>query len=184
MPKNIQGDVNLYLVGFMGTGKSTIGRRVAEDLRMQFVDSDHAIEKGCQMSVPEIFEKHGESYFRELERAFVESGHPDSGMVVACGGGLVVQAGMLETLQERGVVVCLVASEETIVQRVSSNPNRPLLQVEDPVGRIRKLIAERSPIYRKVNTQIMTDHRPVINVVGHVARTYLHEASRFRKNRG
>ncbi|MGB0370543.1 MAG: shikimate kinase [Opitutales bacterium] len=174
--------VNLYLVGFMGTGKSTIGRRVAEELKMRFVDSDHAIEKKYRMAIPEIFEKHGEAHFRALEREFVDTGHPKRGMVVACGGGLVVQDGMLETLENKGIVVCLVASEETIIQRVSSNPNRPLLNVDDQRERIRKLIAEREPIYRKVNTQLMTDMRPVPSVVGHLARTYLHEAARF-KNR-
>ena len=170
---------NLYLVGFMGTGKSTIGRRAAEVLKMRFVDSDHAIERTAGMSIPEIFEKHGEPHFRELEKAFIEEGHSSSGNIVSCGGGLIVQPGMLEIVEKKGIVICLVASLETILARVSGNQNRPLLDVKDQEDRIRNLLTEREPIYRRVNTQIMTDHRPIGSVVQHLTRTYIHEAKRF-----
>ena len=165
----------------MGTGKSTIGRRVADDLRMNFVDSDHAIESQAGTKISEIFEQRGEAYFRELEKAFIESGHPSSGMVVACGGGLVVQPGMLELLETKGVVVCLVASEATILQRVATNRNRPLLDVDDQEQRIRRLLQEREPVYKRVNSRIMTDHRPVGRVVVHVTRTYLDEVRRMKR---
>ena len=181
MQKKVHNGVNLYLVGFMGTGKSTIGRRVAEELKMTFVDSDNAIEKVAGMRVSEIFEKHGEAHFRTLEREFVDDGHPAGGTVVACGGGLIVQPGMLELLQTKGVIVCLVASEETILNRVSGNRNRPLLNVEDQSKHVHELLKEREPIYKRVNTRIMTDHRPVSSVVIHLIRSYHDEARRFSK---
>ncbi|MGB0290131.1 MAG: shikimate kinase, partial [Opitutales bacterium] len=90
---------NLYLVGFMGVGKSVIGRRLAGELGMRFVDTDHAIEKAQGCSIAEIFKKEGEARFREYERSFIESGHAATGYVVACGGGLVVQPGMVDLLR-------------------------------------------------------------------------------------
>ena len=110
---------NLYLVGFMGTGKTTIGRAVAYRLKYQLLDSDHEIERQEDRTVAEIFDEQGEDYFRELERRFIDKGHAETNCVVACGGGLVVQPGMLDKLQKKGVVVCLHASLETILQRTS-----------------------------------------------------------------
>ena len=107
-------DANLYLVGFMGTGKSTVGRQVARQLEFQFLDSDHEIERGEGKPVAKIFAEEGEARFRALERAFIEEGHPANRCVIACGGGLVVPDGMLDLLRRRGVVVCLHAPIETI----------------------------------------------------------------------
>ena len=116
-------DVNLYLVGFMGTGKTTVGRAVAQRLGFHLLDSDHEIERLQKKNIPEIFTQDGEPAFRALEHAFIERGHPAQRTVVACGGGLVVQPGMLDLLQSKGVVVCLHASIETILARM---PNAQL----------------------------------------------------------
>src|SRR5687768_5670956 len=91
--------VNLYLVGFMGTGKSTVGRVLAQRLGMRVLDSDAEIERRAGQSITEIFAARGEAGFRELEREFVESGHPAEGCIVACGGGLVLQEGMIPRLR-------------------------------------------------------------------------------------
>ena len=163
---------NLYLVGFMGVGKSAIGRRVAKELGYRFLDSDHCIEKEQGRAIPEIFEAQGESAFRAMERRFIESGHPDGGCVVSCGGGLVVQEGMKELLKEKGVVICLFASVESILERTSRNSNRPLLNVENPEARIRQLLAEREPIYMDSGACITTDGRTIPDVVRHMVRTY------------
>ena len=135
---------NLYLVGFMGTGKTTVGRVLAKRLSMRFMDSDQEIETVQGRKIPEIFADRGEAFFRSLERAFVEGGHPDRGCIVACGGGLVMQEGMIEALRARGIVACLFASAETILKRTSANKNRPLLDVEDPAKRIRELLAQQT----------------------------------------
>jgi len=169
-------DVNLYLVGFMGTGKTTVGRAVAQRLGFQALDSDYEIERAAGKTVAQIFAEEGEPAFRARERAFVEGGHPDHGVVVACGGGLIVPPGMLERLQAKGVVICLHATVATILQRTAANRTRPLLNVDDPEARIRQLYAEREPIYQRAGTLILTDSRPLHDVVLHVLRTYRREA--------
>ena len=172
---------NLYLVGFMGTGKTTIGRAVAFRLKYQLFDSDHEIEREEQRTIPEIFATEGEAYFRKLERRFVEVGHPASQCVVACGGGLVVQPGMLNFLRTKGIVICLHASLETVLTRTSTNRNRPLLDVEDPRERIRTLYAEREPIYKRAGAVILTDQRPASDIISHVMRTYRREVNDWAK---
>ncbi|MBX3750631.1 MAG: shikimate kinase [Opitutaceae bacterium] len=177
-------DVNLYLVGFMGTGKSTVGRLVAQRLGFRLLDSDQEIEQQQGRTIAEIFAQDGEPAFRTLERTFVESGHPAERAVVACGGGLVVQPGLADELRRRGVVVCLHASLATVLDRTSRHRHRPLLNVEDPAERIRTLYAAREPVYRNAGTVILTDGRPLGEVVAHVLRVWRREATDFARARG
>ena len=156
----------------MGVGKSAIGRRVARELGYRFIDSDHRIEKQVGQKISAIFEDEGEARFRAYEREFIESGHPEDGCVVSCGGGLVVQEGMQELLKSKGVVICLFASIESIIERTSRNKKRPLLNVENPEARIRELLAEREPIYMDSGACITTDGRTIPEVVKHMLRTY------------
>lgn len=174
-------DVNLYLVGFMGTGKTTVGRVVAQRLGFALLDSDHEIEREQKLTIPELFAQRGEPAFRALERAFIEQGHPATRTVVACGGGLVVQPGMLPLLQARGVVVCLHASLETILARTARARNRPLLEVENPEERIRTLYAAREAIYRAAGTMVLTDSRPLADIAAHVARVWQRDARDFAR---
>jgi len=176
--------VNLYLVGFMGTGKSTVARVLANRLGMLWMDSDLQIENEQGRPIQEIFARDGEETFRKLERAFIETGHPDKGVIVSCGGGLVIQPGMIDLLKSKGVVVCLLASPEMIYERTRSNANRPLLNVPDPMDRIRSILKERAPYYRMAGTQILTDHRPLTEVVLHVSRVYSREAREFLRGHG
>lgn len=171
-----QPQTNLYLVGFMGTGKTTIGKAVAARLDFDFLDSDAEIEKRAGKPIAEIFSGEGEAVFRQYEREFIESGHPVSGQVVACGGGLVVPDGMLERVKRLGVVICLSASAESILQRTRSNTARPLLNVPDPEARIRSMLAEREPIYRRAGTVLLTDGRGLPELVQNVMRIYRREA--------
>ena len=172
-----QSEPNLYLVGFMGTGKTTIGRAVAHRLQYTLLDSDHEIENQQGKPIPEIFAQEGEAQFRVMERTFIESGHPTSRSVVACGGGLVVQPGMLQLLKSKGVLICLHASLETILKRTSTNRNRPLLDVENPMDRIQALYAEREPVYKRAGAVILTDHRPTSDIIAHVLRVYRRESA-------
>ena len=167
---------NLYLVGFMGTGKTTIGRAVAHRLQFTLLDSDHEIESQQGKPIPEIFAQEGEAHFRSMERAFIQTGHPGKRCVVACGGGLVVQPGMLSLLKSKGVLICLHASLETILKRTSANRNRPLLDVENPMDRIKALYAEREPVYKRAGAVILTDHRPASDIISHVLRVYRRES--------
>ena len=174
-------DVNLYLVGFMGTGKTTIGRIVAHRMGFALLDSDHEIERKQGRSIPQIFASDGEPAFRKMESEFVHGGHPRTRTVVACGGGLVVQPGILETLRGAGVVICLHASLETILRRTQGNRNRPLLDVDDPRERIRTLYAAREPIYNQAGTVILTDGRAMLDIVQHVLRAYRREVPEFAR---
>ncbi len=172
-------DVNLYLVGFMGTGKTTVGRAAAQRLGFAFLDSDHEIERTSGRTIPELFAGEGEAAFRAREREFALAGHPAERTVVACGGGLVVQPGMAEVLRDRGVVVCLHASVDTILERTGRQSDRPLLDVADPAERVRTLLAEREPAYRRAGSLILTDARPLRDVVAHVVRVWRREAEEF-----
>lgn len=170
-------DTNLYLVGFMGTGKSTVGRQVARQLNFEFLDSDHEIERRQGRPVAQIFAEEGETKFRALEREFIEHGHPERKCVISCGGGLVVPPGMLELLRGRGVVICLHAPIETILRRTLHATHRPLLQVDDPAQRLRELYAQREEIYRRTGTMVLTDKRPLREITAHVLRVYRQEAT-------
>ena len=174
-------DVNLYLVGFMGTGKSTVGRLAARRIGFRLIDSDHEIERLQNRTIAEIFTQEGEAAFRLMEREFIETGHPRERTIIACGGGLVVQPGMLDRLRTKGVVICLHASFETVLERTQRNRNRPLLAVDDPMKRIRELYAEREPIYKQAGTVILTDSRPLNEVGAHVVRAWRREAADFAR---
>lgn len=174
-----QPNANLYLVGFMGVGKTTVGRALAHKLNYMLLDSDAEIERLSGKRIPEIFETEGEEGFRRREKEFIEAGHPASGCVVACGGGLIIPPGMLELVKSKGVVVCLHATVETILRRTAGNRHRPLLNVEDPDVRVRTLFEQREPIYRKAGTMVLTDSRSLHDIVAHVYRIYRREAPLF-----
>jgi shikimate kinase len=168
----------------MGTGKTTVGRVVAHRIGFKCVDSDHEIERRAGKPVSGIFSDEGEPAFRKLEREFVETGHAGERLVVACGGGLVVQPGMLELLATKGVVVCLHASIDTILARTGRHgKTRPLLDVEDPNARARALYAEREAIYRSAGTVILTDSRPLSEIASHAVRIWRREAEDFARRR-
>lgn len=170
---------NLYLAGFMGTGKSVLGRKLAEMRNLRFFDSDDVIARGVGKPIAQIFAEEGEAEFRRLEREFIERGHPSRGCVIALGGGAVAQPGIIEMLRARGVLVSLCATLETILQRTRGNSARPLLNVENPEQRIRELMAEREPFYQRAGTCIMTDGRSLGDLLAHLDRIYKREAKNY-----
>jgi shikimate kinase len=180
MTKEHPYEPNLYLIGFMGVGKSAVGRALARALRMRYVDVDHVIEKQAGKPIEAIFREDGEGEFRRMERAFMDGGHPAGGQVISCGGGLPFQPGMREMLLASGVVVCLFAKAETILARTLGNSKRPLLNVEDPEARVRGLMAEREPLYLRTGIGVSTDGRPISEVVQSIVRIYRRE-QRLRK---
>jgi len=163
----------------MGTGKTALGRKLAELKGLRFIDSDDIIARGAGKPIAQIFAEEGEAEFRRMEREFIEGGHPARGCVVALGGGVVAQPGMIEALRAQGVLVCLLASPETILQRTRNNPSRPLLNVPDPAARIRELLAEREPYYQRAGTCIMTDGRSMTDLLAHLERIYHREARNY-----
>jgi shikimate kinase len=139
---------NIVLVGFMGSGKSSIGRQLAKRLGFQFLDTDQLIVNRAGMEIADIFARDGEAAFRDLETSVLASVAHLQRCVVATGGGAVVRERNRELMREIGFVVGLTASEEVIYERVSRNNKRPLLQTADPRGTILKLLESRKEAYQ------------------------------------
>jgi shikimate kinase len=169
---------NLLLVGFMGTGKSTLGRLLARRWRRPLVDTDEMVERLAGKTIPQIFEQDGEAAFRAKEREVVESHLPASGAVISCGGGLVIPEGMAALVASKGVVVTLFASPEAVLRRTQGKNGRPLLAGEDPESRIRALMAEREKAYLACGTAVYTDGRTLQQLAEAVERIYRREAGR------
>ncbi|MCO5043766.1 MAG: shikimate kinase [Kiritimatiellae bacterium] len=153
----VLGSSNIILVGFMGTGKSATGRALAARLNREFLDMDTLIEQREQRSIPAIFADSGEPYFRALERALVQELSARNDLVIAPGGGIVLNPDNIRDFSRTGHVICLRATPEMILQRVGDDPNRPLLQTADKLGRIRELLAKRQHLYDAIPLQIETD---------------------------
>ncbi|OAS13559.1 shikimate kinase [Paenibacillus oryzisoli] len=146
---------NIVLVGFMGTGKSTVGKKLAERLGWSFCDSDVVLEEVQQTSISEIFRNHGEAHFRALETETLARILDSEGQVVATGGGAVLADSNRKCMLQHGFVVALNADAETIIQRVSSDTNRPLLQ-GDLEERVHSLMEQRKHAYDFAHTSIDT----------------------------
>ena len=144
------GSNNIYLVGLMGAGKSTVGRLVARRLKLRFFDSDHEIERRCGVKIPVVFEIEGEAGFRARETQVIAELTALDSIVLATGGGAVLSAQNRQLLAARGFVVYLRASPEDLYERVRHDRNRPLLTTADPLARLRELFAERDPLYREL----------------------------------
>ena len=155
----------------MGTGKSVAGELAAQKLGLQFIDSDKEIERNSGQEISLIFEKIGEAAFRKMEKDFISNGHPRFGCLVSCGGGLPVPEGMLDTLKERGLVVALWASPETIFERTKDSSTRPLLQVPDPLGKITELLNARERAYLAADKVLSTEQRSP-NTNNHSGQTW------------
>jgi shikimate kinase len=163
---------NLALVGFMGTGKSSVGRLAAEMLHFTFLDTDHVIESRTGKAIAQIFEREGEAAFRALERGVVEELKHRTRTVIATGGGLAVFEGNLVSLKSHALVVCLWSSPERIFERVRGQSHRPLLKHEQPLEKIRQLLAEREPYYRQADVLVNTELRPLREVAGQVVHQF------------
>lgn len=150
------GNRVIVLVGLMGAGKSTVGRRLAEKLALPFVDADHEIETAAGKTIPEIFADHGEAYFRDGERKVIARLLDSGAAVLATGGGAYVNAETRNLIRGKGISVWLKADLPLLMRRVSRRSNRPLLQNSDPEAVMRRLIDERYPIYANADITVMS----------------------------
>jgi len=153
---------NLYLVGMMGAGKTTVGRLLARRLKLRFVDSDHEIERRCGVKVPLIFDIEGESGFRARETQTLAELAGLEGIVLATGGGTVLAEENRQRLAARGTVIYLRATPEDLYERVRQDRNRPLLATPDPLGRLRELYVHRDPLYREVADVVVDTGRQTV----------------------
>src|ERR1043166_946220 len=163
---------NLALLGFMGTGKSSVGRLVADTLRFTFLDTDRVIEARAGKAIRDIFAQDGESAFRQLERRLVQSLSRRTRTVISAGSGLPIDPTNLESLKDHALVVCLWASPETIYERVRGQNHRPLLNEADPLQKIKTLLAEREPFYRQADVLVNTGLRPLRQVADQVIHQF------------
>ncbi|MCW8946342.1 MAG: shikimate kinase AroK [Sedimenticola sp.] len=150
---------NIFLIGPMGAGKSTIGRQVASLLGLDFDDTDHEIQRRTGVDIPTIFDFEGEEGFRKRESAVVDELTQRGGLVLATGGGSILDADNRRNLSSRGFVVYLYCSPEQQYERTLRDRNRPLLQTADPLGTLQALMTERDPLYRETADIVVTSEK-------------------------
>ena len=160
----------IALVGLMGVGKTTVGRRLSKRLGVPFYDSDEEIEQASGRTVAGYFRDHGEADFRAGERRVIERILDGRPLILATGGGAFIPPATREILQARAITVWLKGDFETIMERVSRKDTRPLLQVPDPRGRMRELMDERYPIYAQAHVTVPIAKGPHIRTVNKVLR--------------
>ena len=162
---------NIVLIGFMGTGKSSVGRILAKRTKRELIDLDRYLEEKEKRKIREIFEKEGESYFRKIEKAAVQHWAAERNKVIAAGGGLVVDPENVSVLKENGILITLVARPETIHDRVKRSKNRPLLSdKQDLLSEIKKLLEIRKPFYGQSDYYFDTDGKNASQVAGMILR--------------
>lgn len=161
--KNI-GMKNIVLTGFMGTGKSEVSQELSKVLGWKVIDIDTEIEKSQGMKITGIFKQFGEPRFRDIETEMIKNLSKNKNVIISTGGGAVLRQENMDALRENGVIICLTATPETILKRTSNNNDRPLLQVEDPLKKIRELLKFRMPYYEKVDIMIDTENKTPLEI--------------------
>lgn len=159
---------NIVLVGFMGTGKTVVARALAEKLKREFLEIDTVIEEKEGISIKDIFEKKGEPYFRNLEKEAIIEASLKKNVVISAGGGAVIDEENVRNLKKNGVIICLEASPDTILERTKGNTCRPLLNVPNPKKKIEELLAKRAPYYKKADYCVNTDSLTVEQVADRI----------------
>ncbi len=165
---------NIILTGFMGVGKTSVGTRLARDLGYVFVDTDLLIEADQKITITEIFSSFGEPYFRDVECRIIRQVLEGEKQVVSTGGGAVIREQNRAAFRERGLTVCLSARPEVVYERIRHETHRPLLQVPDPLGRIRELMAAREQYYRQADLVIDTSDLTVDQVIAEIKERVRH----------
>ncbi len=166
----------IFLIGPMGAGKSTIGRRLARELGLRFIDSDREIEARTGVDIPRIFDIEGEAGFRRREESMIDQLSQEDGIVLATGGGAVLSDTTRERLAMRGTVIYLRTSVDEQFRRTRADRRRPLLQDADPRARLEALLAQRAPLYQATaDFTIDTDHGSIPRVVRQILRSLQHQ---------
>lgn len=159
---------NIILTGFMGVGKTSVGTLLARDLGFTFVDSDELIEAAQKITITEIFSTFGEPYFRDVETRILRDVLAGDRQVISTGGGAVIREENRRLFKERGITICLTATPEVVFERIRHETHRPLLQVPDPLEKVRGLLAAREPFYRQADLVIDTSAMPVERVISEI----------------
>ncbi len=147
---------NIYLIGFMGTGKSTVARAIAQKCEQNIIDTDHWIEKKMHMSIPDIFQSQGEEEFRKIETQALHEIAKESCHIVACGGGVAMREENVAIMKESGRIVLLTATPQTVLKRVAHDTNRPILQGRKTIEGITELMNQRMDKYLAAADMVVT----------------------------
>ena len=156
---------NIYIVGFMGTGKSAVGRQLAKIKKWHFADLDEFIELRQKRRIVDIFAKYGEAYFRGIEKKALKEVSAQDKFVVACGGGVVLDKHNIKLMKKTGMLICLSATPAEILKRVSAETHRPLLNVKNPLKRIELLLKMRAPFYMQADCIVDTSKLTIKQVM-------------------
>ena len=161
---------NIFLIGFMGAGKTSVGRILAKKLGLDFRDLDEVIRKELGMTIPELFSRFGEDFFRSEESKAFQSVARAENQVVATGGGVILRDENWEAMSNHGVTIYLKASTEVLWSRVKSNKSRPLLQIENPLERLQELLSKRIPLYERADLTVNTENIPPADIAEKIIR--------------
>lgn len=167
---------NIVLIGFMGTGKTSVGKRLSAELRMRYVDTDSVVEWDSGRRITDIFEEDGEDVFRQLESEAVNKVSDYYNHVISTGGGVVLRETNVSKLKENGVVFCLTATPEEIFNRVGHHTHRPLLQTPDAIDTIRTMLAARNPYYAKADYIINTAGKSFDEIISRIKGIFYRNA--------
>lgn len=161
---------NIILIGFMGVGKTSLGKLLAQKLGCGFIDLDEKIEHDANLTIPQIFEKYGEKYFRELEKASVKEVCTKKNIIIATGGGTVKDEENLQLLKNSGVIICLTTEPEEIFRRTARRGERPVLDGggNERLETIKKLLAEREKFYSQADFNIDTTNWSPLQIVNDI----------------
>lgn len=161
---------NIVLTGFMGTGKTEVGKILSQKLGLSLVDADAEIERDQKTTITDIFQRLGEAAFRDIETSVIRRLSALNNIVLSTGGGVVLRKQNMELLRENGIIVCLAASPETILRRTGTSGHRPLLQTDNPLQKIRELYDFRKPYYDEADIIIETDELGPIRVAEEIIK--------------
>ncbi len=164
--------MNIVLTGFMGTGKTVVGKRLAVLMNKQYIDIDDMIESDSGMRIPEIFKKKGETFFRDLETKAVRCISLLDDFIIITGGGVVLRKENMDELEKNGFIVCLTATVDEIYNRVRNTNYRPLLNVNNPLEEIRNILKKREQFYKRCHLMVDTTKKSVEEVANEIINFY------------
>lgn len=164
--------MNIAIVGFMGTGKTTVAKKLMEKLGLKYISTDSLIEEKVGKKIPEIFSQDGEEYFRKLEQEVIAELSLKDNLVIDCGGGVVINPTNVNNLKKNGIIFCLWAKPEVILERVKDNNYRPLLNVADRLKKIKELLMQRKQFYYCADHHIDTSNISIDDIIKRIISLY------------
>jgi len=163
---------NIVLTGFMGTGKTAVGKELSRLLSMKLVDVDEEIERSQNMKINDIFREFGEKHFRNIETDMIMKISKEKNIIISTGGGAVLREDNMDALRQNGLIFCLTANPDTVLKRTCDSDERPLLKVENPRAKIEEMLSFRRPYYEKAGTVIDTEGKTPLEIAEEIVEIW------------